>query len=117
MTLKRKRVLCREKRTLTARTEKGETMSRLIDAEKLDVFSFTCPKGMDIDSFIAGMGAVLDRIYEAPTVDAVEVIHCKDCEYYVETNGRIGTCELTISGAEDDWFCAWGVRKDDERLN
>ena len=87
-------------------------MSRLIDAISTAAMTATCPKGMDLDSYIAGMGVVLDRIAEAPTVDAVEVVRCKDCEYYVETNGRIGTCELTISGAEDDGFCAWGERKE-----
>lgn len=54
-----------------------------------------------------------EEIDNAPTVDAVRVVRCRDCEYYVETNGRIGTCELTISGAEDDGFCAWGERKND----
>lgn len=52
-------------------------------------------------------------VENAPTVDAVQVVRCRDCEYYVETNGRIGTCELTISGAEDDGFCAWGEREND----
>ena len=57
-----------------------------------------------------------DRCEYALTVygkDIVPVVRCKDCEYYVETNGGIGTCELTISGAKDDGFCAWGERKDD----
>lgn len=43
-----------------------------------------------------------------------ELVRCKDCKYYEETNSRIGTCLLTISGAEVDGFCAWGERKDDE---
>jgi hypothetical protein len=109
MTLKRKRVLCREKRTLTARTEKGEAMSRLIDAEIAydKIAEQETSYYMDMEGVQAGLD-------ETPTVDAVQVVRCKDCEYYVETNGRIGTCELTISGAEDDGFCAWGVRKDDE---
>ena len=51
----------------------------------------------------------IERLPSAQT----EIVRCKDCEYYVETNGRIGTCELTISGAEDNGFCAWGERKDD----
>ena len=55
----------------------------------------------------------LDRL-EQPTVDVVRVVRCRDCEYYVETNGGIGICELTISGAKDDGFCAWGERKNDE---
>ena len=37
-----------------------------------------------------------------------EIVRCKDCKYYEETDSRIGTCLLTISGAEVDGFCAWG---------
>lgn len=47
-------------------------------------------------------------LMDAPTVDAVQVVRCKDCKYYEETDSRIGTCLLTISGAEVDGFCAWG---------
>lgn len=49
----------------------------------------------------------------APTVDAEEVVRCKDCKYYEETDSRIGTCLLTISGAEVGGFCAWGEIKDE----
>ena len=48
-----------------------------------------------------------------PSADAVPVVRCKDCKYYEETNSRIGTCLLTISGAEVDGYCAWGERRTD----
>ena len=54
-----------------------------------------------------------DTLIHAPTVDAVGVVRCKDCKYYEETDSRIGTCLLTISGAEVDGFCAWGEWRGD----
>ena len=77
---------------------------RLIDADVLEQ-KMASP-------FVTTYKDARQAVKDAPTVDAVPVVRCKDCEYYVETNGRIGTCELTISGAEDDGFCAWGVRKE-----
>ena len=92
-------------------SERVETM-RLIDAEKLDVFSFTCPKGKDMDSFIAGMGAVLDRIYEAPTVE--ETIRCEDCKWFdiSEPSGTVEPicykCKRKQIFVESDDFCKRG---------
>lgn len=93
---------------------------RLIDAEELDVVSFTCPKGMDIDSFIEGMGAVLDRIYDAPTVE--ETIRCEDCKHFREMRDGVGVCERNKKTTRDyhevcgllngDWFCADGEERE-----
>ena len=44
---------------------------------------------------------------------AEPVVQCKDCKYYEETDSRIGTCLLTISGAEVGGFCAWGEWRGD----
>ena len=41
---------------------------------------------------------------EAPTVDAVEVVRCKDCKYF-----KTRLCENEDN--YDDWFCADGERK------
>ena len=43
----------------------------------------------------------------APTVDAVPVIRCKDCKYYEEQDETIGTCLLTESGAHIKGYCSW----------
>ena len=56
---------------------------RLIDADAVVAMTATCPKEMDIDSFIEGMGAVLDRIYDAPTVC------CESCKHGIKGE-RIG---------------------------
>ena len=44
-------------------------------------------------------------IKNAPTVDAVKVVRCKDCKYF-----KTRLCENEDN--YDDWFCADGERKD-----
>lgn len=52
------------------------------------------------------------EIADAPTVDAVPVIRCKDCKYYEEQDETIGTCLLTESGAHIKGYCAWAEREE-----
>ena len=42
---------------------------------------------------------------DAPTIDAVPVVRCKDCKYF-----KTQLCQNEDS--HDDWFCADGERKD-----
>lgn len=49
-----------------------------------------------------------------PTADVVEVVRCKDCKWYEETDARIGTCLLVERGAEINGFCSWGERRTDD---
>lgn len=91
---------------------------RLIDADAVVAMTATCPKEMDIDSFIDGMGVVLDRVYDAPTVDAVQVVRCKDCVHclkdrYSDGNSPTYSCKIWDSGTEAEGYCHYGERKDD----
>lgn len=59
--------------------------------------------------------AVEDAVENAPTVDAVAVVRCKDCKYcYAEgfVNVR-NVCEkhYDFGNVDDDWFCADGERR------
>lgn len=84
-------------------------MPRLVDADKVyKVLTEYYHHKTDIQH-----EALREAIDRMPTVNAVEVVRCKDCKYYEETDNRIGTCLLTISGAEVDGFCAWGERRED----
>ena len=60
--------------------------------------------------------AVVDMLESAPTVDAVEVVRCKDCKYRFKNNGhsRDG-CPIVDAKIwmDDDDFCSHGERKDD----
>ena len=56
---------------------------------------------------------LLTAFADADGVDAVEVIRCKDCKYYEETDETIGTCLLTESGAHVKGYCSWAERKEE----
>lgn len=53
---------------------------------------------------------VEDMIENAPTVDAVEVVRCKDCARYEKKRG----CNLLegLSIATENCFCSYGERRD-----
>ncbi len=68
-----------------------------------------------------------EQIENAPTVDAVEVVRCKDCFWfipYTHTNRPIGACDcdITIRSAYNevpilevplDGYCSRGKRRED----
>ena len=88
-------------------------MPRLIDANKLrkDILDLpNCYNGFS-DTYDKAM--IIDLIDEQPTVDAVEVVRCKNCKYYLSDEPTI--CELTMCGANDEGFCAWAERKKDAK--
>ena len=52
----------------------------------------------------------IDYLRKQPTVDAVEVVRCKDCKDYHKN-----TCPLrTWAYTKPDDFCSYGERKDNE---
>lgn len=63
------------------------------------------------------------KIDDLPAVDAVSVVRCKNCMYWVETGEGIGECERFEVADSDpeithayqtahDWFCADGEQAD-----
>lgn len=59
----------------------------------------------------------IKELVEAPTVDAVEVVRCKDC-----FENDDGFCYVHGHGIRDDEFCSWGVKEkkssdDDSKRN
>lgn len=60
---------------------------------------------------------VLTVIDSTPTVDAVEVIRCKNCKWYVEDREFPPFCDNPICGMQhpnDETFCSYGERRDDD---
>jgi hypothetical protein len=51
-------------------------------------------------------------IKEAPTIDAVLVVRCKDCKQYNTTgcSKGFGWCENMETGTSDDFYCANGAK-------
>jgi hypothetical protein len=57
--------------------------------------------------------AAADIVKAAPTVDAVEVVRCKDCKHAMlwknPTDGAIGDCKIRVWSSEDKYFCMVGA--------
>lgn len=54
---------------------------------------------------------VLNKIDEAaPTIDAVEVVRCRDCAYMHVP--RCCPCQISGFKVDDDWYCPMGVRRE-----
>ena len=87
------------------------TEKRLIDANALI-------EQFDESNF---KGFVMKRLIEMqPTVDAVEVVRCKDCEHFVrnsKVNTDRGDCYRygigCLRGKKIDDFCSYGERRTD----
>lgn len=73
-----------------------------------------------------GAFEVIGQIRAEPPVDAVEVVRCRDCEYFMQYTKEYaeeafgdGDCRIaTISGAEDQYcfrfghdYCSYGERR------
>jgi hypothetical protein len=60
------------------------------------------------------LNIVEDFVKKSLAVDAVEVVRCKDCNYYKKVKGAVGgwcDCELTPFDMDPDDFCSRGERR------
>lgn len=48
-------------------------------------------------------------IDDAPTIDAVEVVRCKDCKHWYSDADTGMACEFTNMGQPKDGFCNWAA--------
>ena len=81
---------------------------RLIDADELKGKAIADPD--DGEYFV-----YCQDIDEAPTVDAVPVVRCKDCKYYKPDEYECG-CDFAggLPYVKAGDFCSYGERKVDE---
>lgn len=89
-------------------------MARLIDADKLR----ECYESIeyDLSKCVVPVTIVRQNIEDMPTVDAVEVVRCKDCKYgrrVLDQDDSFGLmCEKgNKNNYRFDWFCANAERK------
>ena len=87
---------------------------RLIDASVL-IRDLTAMKSLYDAIALDGM---IKALKDAPTVDAVEVVRCKDCVYW-DGIGYEGRCEPHKNGlireyTNYDDFCSYGERREGE---
>ena len=96
-------------------------MTRYIDADALIPMMKYATTDNEIGVFPIRIGfdAIKGIIDEAPTIDAVEVVRCKDCkwsDWYKTLNGehRCYCMEHGSSGHTDDDYCSYGEREESE---
>ena len=76
---------------------------RLIDADALKI-ELACLHGSDYQT--------IHYLNHAPTVDAVQVIRCKDCKHkYIEN--KVWQCPFGLPGGPDFW-CGYGAERKEE---
>ena len=99
--------------------KKMATEKRLIDADALKraIRAESWVKNLMVQLTLDYIDIIID---EAPTVDAVEVVRCKDCKHYEKTtlgnrDRRMCTKVLGLTIPNPDDFCSYGERKDNER--
>lgn len=88
---------------------------RLIDADALGVGR--CSKDILPADYCAGWNGLINLIEQAPTIDAVEVVRCKDCKHWggVVFGFRCkkwSSYPNTIIQTLEDDFCSHGERKE-----
>lgn len=85
-------------------------MAKLIDADKINYHDHTeCMGHGDFET----VRTVTDKeIAEIPTVDAVEVVRCRECKYHEDTSvTEYEHCCLLSKTVRYNDFCSYGERK------
>lgn len=92
---------------------------RLIDADALGIG--TANPGVFQDrAYADGWNSAVSILENAPTVDAVPVVRCKDCVHYRETCDWDGCAykachhraDVIITKRASDDYCSYGERRD-----
>ena len=65
--------------------------------------------------FNAGVAFALTMVEYAPTIDAVPVVRCKNCDYWNELEKGVGVCKRLVEAMWVDYtdFCSFAENKDD----
>ena len=93
--------------------EKTASEKRLIDANALKSYMDECSKETRFRLYYGYATSFIDA---APTVDAVEVVRCRECKYLEKDDGlKYGRMCLKLGNSSlchDDDFCSYGERKE-----
>lgn len=93
---------------------------RLIDADALiEEHCKGCHKDIQDGCKTDPVCATLMWFEDAPTIDAVPVVRCKDCEHWNEDALACDTLPWVNSSEHANWyaddFCSYGERKEGEQ--
>lgn len=84
---------------------------RLVDA---DALKENCDIKLGNDTIGKRQYVMFHEIDEAPTIDAVEVVRCKDCKHY-SVKGKttqFGFCGYRHAGTDETDYCSRAVRRE-----
>ena len=82
------------------------TEKRLIDADAfIEHYCEDCGQCCDLDVICC---QTVTDLLDFPTVDAVEVVRCKNCKWY---NPEFEVCEFWHGARHPEHFCGEGERK------
>ena len=90
-------------------------MARSIDADKLlEIYKKWVPQlsSKEDEGDRRGVETCIAVLEDMPTMDAVEVVRCRDCE--VPHNKYTGCPKLNGLVTPPDFYCPFGERKDGE---
>ena len=89
-------------------------MARYIDANELNKFPIRLhnyDKKHGNEHFVLGIESVLEFAEHIPIADVVEVVRCKDCEYFYK-DGNIKVCKhWNCHSTTDDAYCSYAKIK------
>ena len=99
-------------------------MARLIDADALSEHIKGLPTWFEdgggmwscLDGYPNGLfypEDIISSIENAPTVDAVEVVRCKDCKWYYKNSIGSDDCLMFALDVKSEDYCSHGVREKD----
>lgn len=89
---------------------------RLIDADAIEyVAEYIIPLGNGV--YKETQVVFKDSIDVMPTIDAVPVVRCRDCEFwgthFSTVNRKYGNCFKFERGTRADFYCGWGSKNDE----
>lgn len=61
---------------------------------------------------IGPAGGARKLMVDAPAVDVVEVVRCKDCKYWRQVNEDRHACYMSGLEMDYDEYCSYGERKE-----
>ena len=90
-------------------------MTKYIDAERFVEYfgDWYTEEGTEIGY----VGPIKDLVFRMPAADVVEVVRCKDCDWYREDGGICvnAKCSKSYYGCRvrEQHFCSYGERRSD----
>jgi len=87
---------------------------RLIDADALiPIMKYTTTDNeIGVFPIRIGFDAIKGVIDDAPTIDAVEVVRCKDCRFWKNEHLCLVMSRYGSIDTKAEHYCSWGERRE-----